>query len=76
MMLLGQKNLQHQPVKGSSYAISVLNLSLLALMSTIRQCLLMRWGLVETTLLIQGHKESISSSMTKLFKVTGSIVDR
>lgn len=75
MMLLGQKNLQHQPVKGFNSAISRLNLSLLALMSTIRQCLLMRWGLCESNLLIQGHKESIFSSNTKLFKVLGSVVD-
>ena len=75
-MLLGQKNLQHQPVKGSNSAISVLNLSFLALMSTICQCLLMQWGLAVTILLNQGHKESIFSSMTKLFKVTGSTVDR
>lgn len=75
MMLLGQKNLQHQPVKGPNSAISMLNLSLLALMSTIRQCPLMRWGLSECKLLIQGHKESIFSSNPKLFKVIGSVVN-
>lgn len=74
-MLLGQKNLQHQPVKGSNPAISMLNLSLLALISTIRQRLLMRWGLSESSLLIQGHKESIFRSNIKLFKVTRHVVD-
>lgn len=66
--------MHHQPLKGSNSVISIQNLSLLSLMSAIRQCLLMRRGLSASCLIIQSHKESIFSSNTKLFKVIGSVV--